>query len=119
MVFITGGAFQGKLDFASERFCLNRDDVYECTDDSEPVWDRRCITHLERYVYYCVTHEMTPENRFREDAVLIGDDIFCGVVPIDVTERAWREESGRFYGRISTGADEVWRLFCGLPMKLK
>ena len=116
MVFITGGAFQGKLDYAYERFGLNKNEVYECTDDTEPNLDKRCITHLERYVYYCDT---SPENRFRDDAVLIGDDIFCGVVPIDVTERAWREESGRFYGRISTEADEVWRIFCGLPMKLK
>ena len=119
MDFITGGAFQGKLDFASERYGLTETDIYECTEDSEPDWGSRCVTHLERYVYFCVTRDKTPEDRFRDDAVLIGDDIFCGVVPIDVTERAWREESGRFYGRISTRAQKVWRLFCGLPLELK
>ena len=119
MVFITGGAYQGKRAFAAERFALEDKDIYECTEDSEPDWDSRCVTHLERYVFYCVTHDVVPEDRFRGDAVLIGDDIFCGVVPIDVTERAWREESGRFYGRISSRAEKVWRLFCGLPLELK
>ena len=119
MVFITGGAYQGKLPFARERFDLDDKDIYECTEDAQPDWDRRCVTHLERYVYYCVKNGVLPEDRFRDDAVLIGDDMFCGVVPIDPTERTWREESGRFYGKISTRADKVWRLFCSLPLELK
>ena len=119
MVFITGGAFQGKLEFAIEKYGLSEQEIFECTEDSEPAWGSRCVTHLERYVYYCVTRGVIPEDRFQEEAVLIGDDIFCGVVPIDVTERAWREESGRFYGRISKRSDKVWRLFCGLPLELK
>ena len=77
------------------------------------------IAHLERYVYFCVKNGRLPEDRFRDDAVLIGDDIFCGVVPIDPTERAWREEAGRFYGRISARAEKVCRMFCGLPLELK
>ncbi len=119
MVFISGGAYQGKLDFAREKYALTDEDIYICTEDAEPDWSRRCLTHLERYAYYCVKNGRLPEDRSGGDAILIGDDIFCGVVPIDPTERTWREEAGRFYGRLSTRAEKVWRLFCGLPMELK
>ena len=119
MVFITGGAYQGKLDFAKEKYGLSDEDIYVCSEDGEPDRSFRCIANLERYVYWCVKNGRTPEADFRDDAVIIGTDIFCGVVPIDTTERAWREEAGRFYGRISTRAEKVYRLFCGLPLELK
>jgi adenosyl cobinamide kinase/adenosyl cobinamide phosphate guanylyltransferase len=119
VVFITGGAYQGKEAFAAEKYGVGEDEIRACTEDGEPDWSSRCVTHLERYVWYCVKNGLTPEDRFRDDAVLTGDDIFCGVVPIDVTERAWREETGRFYSRVSSRADKVWRVFCGLPLELK
>ena len=119
MDFITGGAFQGKLAFAAEHFGVTADETFTCSVSGAPDWRFRCIEHLERYMLYCVRNGLEPELRFRSDAVLIGDDIFCGVVPIDTTERAWREECGRYYGRISIAADSVHRLFCGLPLKLK
>ena len=119
MVFITGGAYQGKRDCAKEKYGLRDEDIFTCTADSAPDWDSRCIEHLERYALYCVKNGLPIEDRSRDDAVLIGDDIFCGVVPIDVTERAWREETGRFYGRLSQRAASVYRLFCGLALQLK
>ena len=119
MDFITGGAFQGKLDFARKIFGIRDEEIYTCTDGCAPDWNCRCIQHLERYVYYCVRNDIVPELSFRSDAVLIGDDIFCGVVPIDPVERSWREETGRYFGRISNAAESVHRLFCGLPLRLK
>ena len=119
MVFITGGAYQGKLDYAREQYGIRDEDVSVCTQESAPDQSRRCIVHLERYVRYCLQNGIEPELRFREDAVLIGDDIFCGVVPIEPDLRVWREETGRFYTQISRGAQSVVRLFCGLPLQLK
>lgn len=119
MDFITGGAFQGKLAFAADHFGIMDQDVCTCAEDAAPDWGCRCIQHLERYILYCVRNRIAPELHFREDAVLIGDDIFCGVVPIDPVERAWREETGRYYGRISASAETVHRLFCGIPLQLK
>lgn len=119
MDFVIGGAYQGKKDFAKEHFGLSAKDIYTCTCDGEPDWSARCVEHLEQYVLYCVRIGVTPKADFRADAVLIGDDIFCGVVSVDPVERAWREESGRYFGRLSRSAESVHRLFCGLPLKLK
>ena len=119
MVLVIGGAYQGKRDFAAEQFSLDKSDIYTCTCDEEPDWNSRCVEHLEQYVLYCVRKGIEPKNGFRSDAILIGNDIFCGVVSIDPVERAWREESGRYYGCLSRESESVYRLFCGLPLKLK
>ncbi|MBQ3276388.1 MAG: bifunctional adenosylcobinamide kinase/adenosylcobinamide-phosphate guanylyltransferase [Oscillospiraceae bacterium] len=119
MDLIIGGAFQGKLDYARNAFGLREEEIVTCTPDSEPDWNARCLCRVEDYVLDCVRRGVSPEEKFRPDAVLVGRDIFCGVVPIDPEERAWREETGRSDSRLSRGADSVTRLFCGIPQKLK
>ena len=119
MDLVIGGAYQGKLSFAREKYSLSEADVCTCTEETEPDRGVRCVEHLERYVYYCVKNGLPVNTDFRPDAVLIADDVFCGVVPIDPLERAWREETGRFIVALSRKADNVYRLFCGLSMQLK
>lgn len=119
MELIVGGAYQGKLDYAIETFGLDDEDIYICADNCEPDFSVRCIGHLELYILYCVRKGKAPEFKFRKDAVIICDDIFCGVVPTDKVERAWREETGRALGRITRASEHVTRVFCGLPQKLK
>ena len=119
MHVLIGGAFQGKRDYACSVLGVPAEEIYVCTEEAEPDWNARCLEHLERYVYYRVKNGLSVEESPREDAVVLCDDIFCGVVPIDPVERAWREETGRMMGRLSRKARRVTRLFCGLPMELK
>ena len=119
MDLVIGGAFQGKLEYAREAFGLSEEDIFVCTPEAEPDWSKRCLARIEEYVLRCVRRGVPCGELFREDAVLIGRDIFCGVVPIDPEERAWREETGRYYARLSRSAESVTRLFCGLPQRLK
>ena len=119
MDFVIGGAYQGKKAFAMEHFYLSEKDIYTCTCDGEPDWNARCIEHLEQYVLYCVRTNTAPRADFRSDAVLIGDDIFCGVVPADPELRAWRELCGRTLTALAQNAEEVTRVFCGIPKKIK
>lgn len=119
MELVIGGAYQGKKAFAREKFALGEGDVHTCGEDGVPDWNVRCLEHLERYVYYCVKNGLPVEEAPREDAVLLCDDIFCGVVPVDPVERAWREETGRLLGRITARAYGVYRVFCGLGIRLK
>ena len=53
------------------------------------------------------------------DAVIISNDVSCGIVPIETDLRAWREACGRMNNYLARESDEVWRLFCGLPQKIK
>lgn len=119
MVLIIGGAYQGKLSYAKEKYHLTEDEIYTCSPDTEPDASFRCIRRLEDYILFCVRNGCEPSLKPREDAVLICRDISAGVVPIDTETRAWREAVGRYLNGMAKECESVTRLFCGLPQKLK
>lgn len=51
--------------------------------------------------------------------VIIADEIGGGIVPMEVEERTWREETGRILCRIAARADRVERIVCGIPQIIK
>ena len=125
MELIIGGAYQGKTDFAKERFGLSDDDICVCDKDGSIDFDKKCISHIERYSYWCAQHGIEPAEHFFEHAknlehsVVISDDISCGVVPVGKTERAWREANGRLLIKLAENSEHVTRVFCKIPVVLK
>lgn len=122
MIFIFGGCYQGKLAFARERFGLTEGDVFLCDEASDTLDNsRRCLAYVEKWALNRVRAGVDPLAEFaaREDAVVIATDISSGVVPVDAVLRAWREACGRLNARLAEQATEVWRLYCGLPSRLK
>lgn len=119
MDLIIGGAYQGKLEHARGTFALAEEDICLCTPETAPDMARRCWVHYEQYVLGCVRRGEKPVMPSRPDAIVIADDIFCGVVPLDAEMRLWREETGRALTALSGKANTVTRLFCGLPLTLK
>ena len=125
MELIIGGAFQGKTDFAKENFGISQEDIFVCEKNSAPNFDKKCISHIEKFSFWCVEHGFEPAEYFFEYAkdienrIIISDDISCGVVPINKTERAWREANGRLLIKLSKKAEHVTRIFCGLSQRLK
>ena len=119
MDLIIGGAYQGKLTYAREKYGLRDEEIYTCGEDGELDSSMRCIRRLEEYVWGCQKKGVEPSMDFREDAVLISRDISAGIVPMDPEQRAWREAVGRYLSALAAKADTVTRVFCGLPQKLK
>lgn len=58
-------------------------------------------------------------SRFREDAVIICDEVGLGVVPISEEERIYRQAVGRLCCRLAQKADCVERVFCGIAVRIK
>lgn len=125
MELIIGGAYQGKTEYAKNAFELSDEDICVCERDGQIDFDKKCISNIERFSFWCVEHEIEPIDYFLEhakaeiDYIVISDDISCGVVPIDKTERAWREANGRMLIRLSKESEHVTRIFCGLAQRLK
>lgn len=119
MLFVIGGSYQGKLDYVKERFGLNDSDIFTCTKENDLDNSFRCIYHYENYVFYAMKHGITPFTGFEADKIVIMDDINCGVVPIDPEIRRWREAVGRAGAALTRKANEVVRVYCGLPKTLK
>lgn len=125
MELIIGGAYQGKTEFAKEHFGFSDDDICVCNKDGGIDFDKKCISHIERYSFWCTSHGIEPAEHFFEHAknfehgVVISDDISCGVVPIDKTERAWREANGRLLIKLAEKSEHVTRVFCKIPVVIK
>jgi len=116
MILILGGAWQGKLTYAMEQYGFSKE---ECLDlaENDPMPGYRCYYHLEAWTERCETPGEYTEL-FR-NAVVISREIGSGVVPMEQSERFWRERHGRYLRVLSKEAEQVIRLFCGLPEVLK
>ena len=116
MILIIGGAYQGKLDYAKEKYGLTDSDVFTCEEGSTAVgFDEKIVDHFERYIFSLIKAGQVPEkavgmqlraNRYK-GRIIICDDISQGVVPMDATERAWREGVGRTLVKIAKQADGI------------
>ena len=126
MILILGGSYQGKLDFAKSAYGLEDNDIFICTDETEAIdFSKRCIAYIDRFALNRVRAGLEPADALRDnpglrpDAIVIATDISSGVVPVDATLRAWREACGRMNNLLARRADEVWRLFCGIPQRIR
>ena len=125
MILIFGGAYQGKLDYALERFNLTDSDVYKCGETEGPPENKKIIYEIDKWILDLVKADIDIEKATRQfieinpDAIVICNDISCGIVPIDPVMRKWREAVGRTLAALSQKSDEVVRLFCGIPTRIK
>ncbi|MDR0838260.1 MAG: bifunctional adenosylcobinamide kinase/adenosylcobinamide-phosphate guanylyltransferase, partial [Oscillospiraceae bacterium] len=80
---------------------------------------------LEKWIFAMLEAKRDPVAGIEEllpalrDRIVICTDLSGGVVPVDPDMRAWREAAGRVTVRLAQDADEVVRLFCGIPTRLK
>lgn len=124
MIFITGGAAQGKRTFAAERLGIK-----EFTDGGTAPLDElmraECVTDFQLAVKrlteegadpLAFTEKICTEGKTR---VIIMNEIGCGIVPIDRAERFWRENVGRCGCIIAANAETVIRMVCGIPTAIK
>ena len=51
--------------------------------------------------------------------IVIADEIGCGLVPLDASEREKRERAGRLACMLAERADTVIRVVCGCPQILR
>ena len=113
MILIVGGAGQGKLAFAMERFGFSEADAMP----GGPVWN---AFHLA--VRDCLREDgyiAALTEKAAQSEIVLCDEIGCGVVPIDREERRWREETGRACQKLAREARAVYRVVCGIPVCLK
>lgn len=121
MILITGGSYQGKLDYAKSRFGLTDADV--CAGGVD--LSKRCLAYIDRWALEEVRQGREPADFFKSnidrlsDKIVVATDISGGIVPMDPVLRAWREACGRMNSYLASQSDEVWRLFCGIPQRLK
>ena len=130
MILVIGGAYQGKLRFAQslykERYDTKRKPVI--TDLSEAVSSdgkADIIYHVEKYIKDLTDKEKNVSEEISKlmdsvgDGILICDEVGSGIVPLDRSERTYREELGQAMQIAAKEADEVYRVYCGIGERIK
>ncbi len=126
MLLIIGGAYQGKLDYAKEKFDISESDIFYCTRDRAEIdFNKRVINNLDEFIYACTkegkdARKYLAEYRSRwENSVIIVNDVSCGLVPMEPLDREYREAVGRTTVYLGKEASSAVRLFAGLAKNLK
>lgn len=123
MILIVGGAGQGKMQFAQERFCLKREDFANGADCSiSDVLQARAIDQFHLLVRR-LGEDALPFTeqicRERSDIIILLDEIGCGIIPLEKNDRIWRETVGRCGCMLAAEAETVIRVVCGIPTVIK
>lgn len=126
MIMITGGAYSGKKAYAKERFGFSDEEILnggECPP--EAVFTAKCIADYQ-FLVKRLLEEKQDAQAFTErlckenpNAVVIMNEIGAGIIPLEKSERVWREETGRAGCLIAANSCEVIRLTCGIAANIK
>ncbi len=123
MIFVFGGAYQGKTEYALQEF--EAETVCDISEEGEPDFSRDIITGIDGFAARCTAKGIEPAEYFAArrsqwtDSILIVTDVSQGVVPIDSEVRAAREANGRLMIYLAKEADQVHRVFCGIGKRIK
>lgn len=111
-VLVIGGAFQDKLGAALAWSHLTMEDVGE--DFCE---DKRIINNFQEYF----KNNMNDEGLLEKcrGRIIIADEIGCGIIPLEKSDRIYREALGRFLCDLASLSEIVIRVTCGIPTFIK
>lgn len=108
MIFVTGGAAQGKRKFAMDYFpgamvmAAYQMTVEQCIKDGKDP-----LSQVEAML------SISP------DVIIIMSEMGSGIVPVDSKDRILRDEVGRVGCYLAERAEEVYRVVAGLGMRIK
>lgn len=127
MILIIGGAYQGKLEFALEKFGLRENDVFDCNEQYDKInTDKKIVDNIDKLILKLVYQGkneqeilMQIDDVVANAMIVVYTDPSQGIVPLKKEDRDFREIAGRIMTRLSAKSQEVYRVFCGLPLRLK
>ena len=120
MHLITGGFAQGKLEYAKKKYGIADSSVADASSASVSEMEAaRLVCNLQDYIR--LHHEGTNCELpvFRRDAIIICDEVGCGLIPLSREEREFREAAGRACCRLAEEAETVELVRCGIARRIK
>lgn len=126
MRMIIGGAYQGKTRYAAEKYALTAGEIADGAEISEEkISAFRCVNCFHLFVKKCLENGADPigaaEKILGENPsiIIIMDEIGNGIVPLEKSERIWREQVGKTGCFLAERAESVERIICGMCVKIK
>lgn len=128
MELYIGGISQGKLRYVANKKRIAADSIMICDGavcSKEDILSKPIINHFHDYIKRLLSEEVKVEEFLEEllrknpGAVIISNEVGYGIVPMDKSDRIFRETVGRSLCRLAENADKVERIVCGIGMKIK
>lgn len=126
MIFVVGGAYQGKTDFVKEHFHIKENDIIEGEScEIELIYQAKVINHFHMLIMRFMKENkdvntiLTKLISKNPDCIIITTQIGCGLVPIDRFEREYREKVGRICCEIAKNSKQVYRVQCAIATKIQ
>lgn len=123
MILIIGGTSQGKREYARS---LGAAEICGGADVSlDRPWEYPCISDFQLLVKRQLEAGKDPVSEAEmminrnPDMMIISTEIGCGIVPMEKSERLWREAVGKVCCLLAKKSDRVVRLVCGIPAVIK
>lgn len=133
MIFVLGGSFQGKSDWVKSKYSLENNSYHSTTLQDI---DINLLTHniiiiselenhikesldIEKYKQLIYDLDVWEKDNLNRKVIFIGNQIGNDVVPIEKESRIWRDNVGFFYQILVGSCSEVYRIWAGLPEKIK
>lgn len=126
MWLITGGAYQGKLDYVLNLKKIPREEIlFGGTCDWEELMEKPVITQFHIWIKRMLLRGKDVNGMVDQiiknnpDIIIIVDELGCGIVPMEAFDRNYREVTGRICCRLAKEAKEVHRVMCGMGTVIK
>ncbi len=126
MWLISGGAYQGKLEYILRRTGMSEKDVAEgevCSIDE--LFKQPIVNHFHLWINrmlkenrdpYSLTDQIIDNN---PSIIIVVNELGCGVVPMEPYDRRYREITGRICCMLAQEAKEVHRVMSGIGLVIK
>lgn len=128
MILIVGGVFQGKLEFAKslKESGVEPERIVDGENlDEEQLASADVVNHFHLYLRSLleqgreVTAAVQSLLERNPQVILVAAELGCGVVPVDAFDRQYRETVGRVCCRLAKEAQAVYRVTCGIGVRIK
>ncbi|MGL5436737.1 MAG: bifunctional adenosylcobinamide kinase/adenosylcobinamide-phosphate guanylyltransferase [Lachnospiraceae bacterium] len=130
MIFIIGGSCQGKTAFARALYPADSQTGFEAktadgsNDDLLQAYHRPVILRFHHYLSRLLEQELDTEAFTRKvlahnPEIIVMNEVGYGIVPIDRSDRSYREAVGRAGQMLAAEAEAVYRVICGIGTRIK
>jgi len=109
-----------------QKYQLTAQDCFDASQQPLTDWQgQRLILHVESLTARWLTEGKDPGEEIQpwlekwKNAVVISQEVGCGLVPVEPEQRRFREAVGRLNCLLAESAETVERVCCGLGMRLK